>query len=146
GTRSARRLPAPLMPARFVGLEGGDGCGKSTQLELLTTRLRAANVDVVTTFEPGGTRTGAEIRRLLLPSDVQVERLAEALLIAAYRAQHVEEVVRPALDAGRWVVSDRYVPSSLVYQGVVRGLGVEEIDALNRAAVARAIPDLVVVI
>lgn len=132
--------------ARFIVVEGGDAGGKSTQIALLVERLRARGLDVVATFEPGATPAGAVIRELLLHGRAGVSPSAEALLMAADRAQHVFEVIRPALDAGRWVVSDRFVPSSLVYQGVVRGLGIDAIDAMNRLAVGAAVPDLVLVL
>jgi dTMP kinase len=134
------------MTGRFVVVEGGDGSGKSTQLTRLVHALRAHELDVVATFEPGGTQAGAAIRELVLHGEEPVSPIAEALLMAADRAQHVAEVVRPALDAGRWVVSDRFVPSSLVYQGVVRGVGVDVIDAVNQLAVETAPPDVVVVL
>ena len=134
------------MTARFVVVEGGDAGGMSTQIERLVTRLRALDVDVIQTFEPGATPAGAVMRELLLHSNERVSPTAEALLMAADRAQHVEQVIRPALDAGTWVVSDRFVPSSLVYQGVVRGLGVDAIDAMNQLAVRAATPELVVVL
>jgi dTMP kinase len=134
------------MIGRFVVVEGGDGSGKSTQLTRLVHALRANELDVVATFEPGGTQAGAAIRELVLHGEEPVTPVAEALLMAADRAQHVAEVVRPALDAGRWVVSDRFVPSSLVYQGVVRGVGVDVIDAVNQLAVEAAPPDVVVVL
>src|SRR5262245_10785340 len=97
---------------RFVVLEGGDGCGKSTQVARLAARLRTTH-EVVETFEPGATTTGRRIRALVLDSDEPIAPGAEALLMAADRSQHVAEVVRPALARGAWVVSDRYVPSSL---------------------------------
>jgi len=135
-----------MSSARFVVVEGGDAGGKSTQIALLVARLRAVDLDVVATFEPGATPAGAIVRELLLHSKESVSPAAEALLMAADRAQHVAEIVRPALDAGQWVVSDRFVPSSLVYQGVVRGLGVDAIDAMNRLAVSAATPDVVLVL
>jgi dTMP kinase len=101
----------------FVVLEGGDGCGKSTQAELLVARVRQAGRDVVRTREPGSTEAGAAIRTLVLGGG-DLDPRAEALLIAADRAEHVAEVIRPALARGAVVVSDRYVPSSLAYQGV----------------------------
>ena len=134
------------MTARFVVVEGGDAGGKSTQIALLVERLRARDLIVVATFEPGATPAGAVMRELLLHSQASVDPTAEALLMAADRAQHVAEVIRPALDAGQWVVSDRFVPSSLVYQGLVRGLGVSAVDAMNDLAVRAATPDLVVVL
>ena len=132
--------------SRFVVLEGGDAAGKSTQVERLAARLRSEGHDVVTTFEPGATALGARLRALLLDGDGPIDPVAEALLMAADRAQHVTEVLRPALARGAWVVSDRFVPSSLAYQGVGRGLGVAEIEQLNELATAGIQPDLVVVL
>src|ERR671910_43196 len=119
----------------FVVLEGGDASGKSTQARLLADRLRSAGRGVVETFEPGATEAGAAIRALLLDGDGPVDPTAEALLLAADRAQE-----------GADVVSDRFVPSSLAYQGVGRGLGVEKIEKLNRWATGGLEPDLVVVL
>lgn len=132
--------------ARFVVLEGGDATGKSTQIQHLGIRLRDAGHDVVETFEPGATRLGARLRTLLLDEDGPIDPIAEALLMAADRAEHVAEVVRPALQRGAWVLSDRFVPSSLAYQGVGRGLGVGEVGQLNELATAGLEPDLVVVL
>ena len=129
----------------FVVLEGGDGCGKSTQARILCSRLRDGGREVVRTREPGATEAGAGIRELVLGAGRLVPR-AEALLIAADRAQHVAEVVRPALARGAVVVSDRYVPSSLAYQGVARGLGVDEIARLSEWATDGLQPDLVLVL
>jgi dTMP kinase len=134
------------MTARFVVLEGGDATGKSTQVERLAARLRDTGVEVVATFEPGATPLGARLRALLLHDDGPVDPVAEALLMAADRAEHVAEVLRPALARGAWVVSDRFVPSSLAYQGVGRGLGVAEIEQLNALATAGIEPDLVIVL
>jgi len=134
------------MTARFVVLEGGDATGKSTQMRRLATRLRDAGHEVVETFEPGATPLGGQLRALLLDDAHPVDPVAEALLMAADRAEHVAEVVRPALQRGAWVVSDRFVPSSLAYQGVGRGLGVAEVEQLNELASAGLVPDLVVVL
>ncbi len=129
----------------FVVLEGGDGSGKSTQAALLVERLRAFGREVVATREPGATAAGATIRTLVLGGG-DLDARAEALLIAADRAQHVAEVVRPAMERGAVVVSDRHVPSSLAYQGVARGLGVEEIARLSEWATGGLTPDLVIVL
>lgn len=130
------------MTARFVVFEGGEGCGKSTQAERLATAL-----DAVLTREPGATAVGERIRDLVLgPGTGMLDARAEALLIAADRAQHVAEVVRPALAAGRHVVSDRYVGSSLAYQGVARGLGVDEVRRVSEWATGGLWPDLVVLL
>jgi dTMP kinase len=130
----------------FIVLEGGDASGKSTQARLLTERLRAVGRDVVDTFEPGATPAGAAIRALLLDGDAPIGPTAEALLLAADRSQEVADVIRPALERGADVVSDRFVPSSLAYQGVGRGLGVEHVEKLNRWATGGLEPDLVVVL
>jgi dTMP kinase len=124
----------------FVTFEGLDGSGKSTQAELLQARLEADGEHVVATREPGGTELGERIRELVLHGG-HVTPWAEALLYAASRAQHVEEVIRPALDRGASVICDRYVDSSVAYQGVARGLGLERVLDLNLTAVGGLMPD-----
>jgi dTMP kinase len=130
----------------FVVLEGGDASGKSTQARLLVERLRALGRDVVPTFEPGATEAGAAIRTVFLDGAAAIDPVTEALLLAADRAQEVADVVRPALTRGADVVSDRYIPSSLAYQGVGRGLGVDAVEKLNRWATGGLEPDLVIVL
>jgi dTMP kinase len=130
----------------FIVLEGGEGAGKSTQIERLAQRFRSAGREVVVTFEPGATSLGAEIRKLTHHFAGPLDARAEALLMAADRAQHVAEVVQPALDREAIVVSDRYVPSSLVYQGVARELGTDAIRAMNDWATVGLIPDCVIVL
>lgn len=126
----------------FVVFEGGESVGKSTQAAWLATR-RGADL----TFEPGGTGLGRELRRLLLgETGVRLDVLSEALLMAADRAQHVAESIRPALEAGRDVVCDRYVGSSLAYQGHGRGLDVDAVRALSEVATGGLWPDLVVLL
>jgi len=132
--------------ASFIVLEGGDASGKSTQARRLADRLRSRGRDVVETFEPGATPAGAAIRALLLDGDGPMDPMTEALLLAADRAQEVTEVIRPALARGADVVSDRFVPSSLAYQGVGRGLGLDEVETLNSWATGGLEPDLVVVL
>ena len=124
----------------FVTFEGLDGSGKTTQAELLRARLEADGEEVVATREPGGTELGERIRDLVLHGG-HVAPWAEALLYAAARAQHVDEVIRPALERGASVVCDRYVDSSVAYQGVARGLGLERVLDLNLAAVSGLMPD-----
>jgi len=130
---------------RFVVLEGGDASGKTTQVALLVKRLQAEGHDVVETFEPGATSLGRAIRAVLLDGD-EMEPLAETLLLAADRAQHVREVVIPSLQAGKVVVSDRFVPSSLAYQGVGRNVGVGTVERINVAARGGVEPHIVVVL
>jgi dTMP kinase len=133
------------MPGRFVAFEGGDGSGKSTQVRLLGAWLRAQGYDTVLTFEPGATRTGEQLREVLLGGADLVPR-AEALLFAADRAHHVETVVRPALEAGAIVVTDRYVDSSIAYQGAGRQMAASEIARLSRWATGGLVPNLTVVL
>lgn len=132
----------PLPPARpaYIAFEGAEGCGKSTQAARL-----AHDINAVLTRETGGTNIGARIREILHDTSVQnLESRAEALLTAADRAQHIAEIVKPALDAGRSVVSDRSVYSSLAYQGYGRQLDVEEVRHLSRWATGGIWPDVVV--
>ncbi len=125
----------------FVSFEGIDGSGKSTQARLLGTRLQEAGSEVVLTREPGGTPLGESVRDLLLHAG-DVAPWAEAALFAASRAQHVEELIRPALERGAVVVCDRYVDSSVAYQGGARGLGIDAVLDLNLAAVGGVMPDV----
>jgi dTMP kinase len=135
-----------MTAGRFIVLEGGDASGKSTQARRLAWRLGAEGRTVVETFEPGDTELGIAIREQLLDGPERIEPIAEALLLAADRAQQVAEVIRPALVRGDDVVSDRYVPSSLAYQGLGRGLGVEVVEQINQAATSGLEPDVVVVL
>ena len=128
---------------RFIAFEGGEGTGKSTQARLLSDALSARGIDCVTTREPGGTPGAEAIRALLLdPALPQWEPAAEALLFAAARSDHVAYLIEPTLAAGRWVVCDRFVDSSLAYQGGAGGLGTEAIRALHRVGSGGLLPDL----
>jgi dTMP kinase len=127
---------------RFISLEGGEGAGKSTQLHRLAAALRARGLEVVETREPGGSAGAEMIRRLLLegPGERWTPE-AEALLFAAARADHVERAVRPAVERGAWVLSDRFLDSSLAYQGGALGLGIEPVRALHRFGSKGYLPD-----
>jgi dTMP kinase len=131
---------------RFIAFEGADGAGKTTQARLLAAHLRASGADVVEVREPGGTPTGESVRAIVLEGSEPVSARAEALLFAAARAQLVEDVVEPALERGAIVIADRYVGSSLVYQGVVRGVGVEAVRTINDIGTGGLVPDATVLI
>ncbi len=142
-----RGQPVPSYAGTFVVLEGGEGAGKSTQLAGLAAWLRERGYDVVQTREPGATPVGAQVRALLLDAEtVGLAPRAEALLYAADRAQHVATIVVPALERGAVVLSDRYVDSSLAYQGAGRALPVEEVATLSRWATQGLRPDLTVLL
>ncbi len=126
----------------FVVLEGPDKSGKSTQARLLVEDLKAAGHDVVHTREPGGTSFAEEVRTILLDPKHDVKPLAELLLYEAARAQHTEELLRPALAEGKIVICERYTLSTVVYQGYGRGLDLKIVDAANRLATGGLSPDL----
>jgi dTMP kinase len=128
--------------ARFISLEGGEGVGKSTQAQALAEALRERGIDVVLTREPGGSDGAEAIRDLLLSgTEERFGPEAEALLFAAARADHVRKTIRPALKAGRWVLSDRFIDSSLAYQGGAGQLGLDAVRAANALAVGDTLPD-----
>jgi dTMP kinase len=127
---------------RFISLEGGEGAGKSTQLKALAKALRGRGLEVVETREPGGSPGAEAIRRLLLEGgDDRWTPQAEALLFAAARADHVAKTIRPALDRGAWVLSDRFLDSSLAYQGAAAGVGIEAVRALHEIGSHGFLPD-----
>jgi dTMP kinase len=131
----------------FVALEGGEGAGKSTQVDLLQRWLTGLGREVVVTREPGGTPLGLRLRELLLdPSTGALAARTEALLYAADRAEHVHDVIRPALQAGAVVLTDRYIDSSIAYQGAGRSLDPADIAKLSRWATEDLLPDLTVVL
>jgi dTMP kinase len=135
------------MDGLFVVLEGGDGAGKSTQCRLLADALRARGREVVVTREPGGTPLGEAVREILLGAGSEGMSLrTEALLFAAARAEHAATLIRPAIQRGAVVISDRYLDSSVAYQGVARALGAEQIAELSLWATEGLLPDLTVVL
>jgi dTMP kinase len=134
------------MSGLFITFEGIDGCGKSTQRDLLAEELKRRGLDVLVTREPGGTAIGEDIRKILVSdASVHIAPTTELLLYVAARAQHVAELIRPALEAGRIVVSDRYTDSTVAFQGYGRGLDLEMIATLNKFATGDLRPDITLV-
>ncbi|HEU0284982.1 MAG TPA: dTMP kinase [Sphingomicrobium sp.] len=132
---------------RFISLEGGEGAGKSTQVKALAKALRGRGIDVVESREPGGSEGAEKIRELLLTGDEdRWSAPSEALLFAAARTDHVDKVIRPALLAGKWVLSDRFVDSSLAYQGGAGELGIEAVRAINAFGIGEWFPDRTLVL
>jgi dTMP kinase len=131
---------------RFISLEGGEGVGKSTQLRALAEALKHRGIEVLVTREPGGREGAEKIRDLLLARSMEWGAWAEALLFAAARADHLEKTILPALEAGRWVLSDRFIDSSLAYQGGAGGLGVEAVRSINAFAIGEHFPDRTLVL
>jgi dTMP kinase len=134
------------MRGLFITFEGIDGCGKSTQRELLAEQLKQRGLEVVVTREPGGTEIGEGIRRLLISdASVHIAPTTELLLYVAARAQHVAELIKPSVEAGRIVISDRYTDSTVAFQGYGRGLDLEMVAKLNTFATNGLVPDLTIV-
>jgi dTMP kinase len=132
---------------RFISLEGGEGVGKSTQAMALAAVLRERGIDVLLTREPGGSDGSEAIRQLLLSgADDRFGPEAEALLFAAARADHIRKTIMPALSDGRWVLCDRFLDSSLAYQGGAGGLGIETVRSINAMAVGDTFPDRTLVL
>ncbi len=146
GPDGAAPPPRAALRGRFVVFEGPEGAGKSTQLQLLGERLQARGRRPLFTREPGGTPAGEAIRGVVLDPGLSVEPLAEFLLYAAARAQHVAEVIGPALAAGRDVVCDRFTAASVAYQGYGRGLELQLIESINRRVTNGLEPDLTVLL
>jgi len=132
---------------RFISLEGGEGVGKSTQVKALAEALRVHGLDIVVTREPGGSEGAERIRELLLSgNEDRWGPQAEALLFAAARADHIAKTIRPALDKGQWVLADRFIDSSLAYQGGAGGLGIEAVRAINAFGIGDDFPDRTLVL
>src|SRR5690625_2326415 len=137
----ARSVSGLRLGAVFITFEGGDGAGKTTQVRMIVQWLKAQGKQVIQTFEPGGTNLGKQLREMILFGE-DISPRTEALLYAADRSHHVHTVVRPALEAGTIVVSDRYLDSSVAYQGQGRQLGVERVEDLNLWAADGLWPDV----
>lgn len=132
---------------RFITLEGGEGVGKSTQLKALQSALAERGIECVVTREPGGSEGAEKIRELLLTGDEERwSPRAEALLFAAARTDHVDKIIRPAILAGKWVLSDRFIDSSLAYQGGAGGLGIDAVRAVNAFGIEGWFPDRTLVL
>jgi dTMP kinase len=132
---------------KFISLEGGEGVGKSTQVKALAQALRERGIDLLVTREPGGSEGAEKIRELLLTgAEDRWSAEAEALLFAAARTDHVDKVIRPALLAGKWVLSDRFIDSSLAYQGGAGELGIEAVRAINAFGIGEWFPDRTLVL
>jgi dTMP kinase len=130
------------MRGRFISLEGGEGVGKSTQLRALAAALRERGLEVVETREPGGSGGAEAVRSLLLGGDEdRWSARAEALLFAAARTDHLEKTILPAVERGAWVLCDRFLDSSLAYQGGAGGLGIEAVRQINRFGIGASLPD-----
>ena len=135
--------PSVKNPGRFITLEGGEGAGKSTQIQVIKDYLLSRGNDVVVTREPGGTPEGQEIRNLLVSGDKDKwSPLSETLLILADRAAHLERLIRPALAEGKYVVCDRFFDSTKAYQGVAGGLGLDVINNLQQPVLGTTLPDV----
>src|SRR5262245_7160368 len=135
------------MPGRFITFEGGEGSGKSTQAALLARRLKASGIDVVLTREPGGSPGAEAIRHVLLSGAAKpLGPHAEAILFAAARGDLVRERIRPALDIGQWVISDRFADSTRVYQGALGNVDAQLISGLERVTVGETRPDLTLIL
>lgn len=129
----------------FITFEGPEGAGKTTVIQKITERLEQENIDVLPTREPGGIEIAEKIRAIILnPAHTAMDERTEALLYAAARSQHYFEKVRPALDAGKLVICDRFIDSSLAYQGYARGIGVDEVLAINEFAIGKKLPDVTI--
>ncbi len=135
------------MKGLFITIEGAEGSGKSTQIERLRRYLEGKNFEVVLTREPGGTIISEAIRDILLNKDyMEMSDTTEALLYAASRAQHVEQFIKPSLSEGKVVICDRFVDSSVIYQGCARGLGMDNIETINSYATGGLKPDLTILL
>lgn len=131
----------------FLTVEGPDGAGKTTQIELLRDYLSDKGYDIIVCREPGGTKISEAIRQVILNKDfTEMSHMTELLLYTAARAQLMEEVIRPALKEGKVVICDRFVESSAVYQGIARGMGIELVYEINQYAIGDTLPDLTIMI
>ncbi|MCF8020385.1 MAG: dTMP kinase [Vallitaleaceae bacterium] len=136
-----------IMKGIFITIEGGDGSGKSTQIDLLMSYFDEHGFKVLLTREPGGTAISEKIREVILDSNnIEMDNMTEVLLYAAARAQHVAEFIKPNIEQGKVVICDRFVDSSVVYQGYARGVGIDAVEDINSYATLGLIPDLTILL
>lgn len=134
------------MAGKFISLEGGEGTGKTTQIERLKKHLTSAGFDVLITREPGGTPVAEAVREIILRGDPEsMDAKSEAMLLFAARRNHMEQVIKPSLEAGKWVISDRFADSTMAYQGFAGGVGENDINALYKWALGDFAPDLTLI-
>lgn len=135
------------MKKRFITFEGGDGTGKTTIINKLASELESLGYEILKSREPGGSKISEQIRNVILNVDnTEMDYMTEALLYAASRRQHLVEIIKPAINSGKIVICDRYVDSSLAYQGYARGLGISEVYEINNYAIGGYFPDLTIYI
>jgi len=135
------------MKGIFITIEGGDGSGKSTQIDMLMSYFNEHGFDVLLTREPGGTPISEKIREVILDSNnMEMANMTEVLLYAAARAQHVAEFIKPNIEQGKVVICDRFVDSSVVYQGYARGVGIDAVETINSYATLGLLPDLTILL
>ena len=135
------------MKKRFITFEGGDGTGKTTIINKLASELESLGYEILKSREPGGSKISEQIRNVILSVDnTEMDYMTEALLYAASRRQHLVEIIKPAINSGKIVICDRYVDSSLAYQGYARGLGISEVYEINNYAIGGFFPDLTIYI
>jgi len=131
---------------KFISIEGQDGAGKTTNLDFICKCLKSNNIDYIVTREPGGTELGESIRQIILESNTDITPVSELLLMFAARAQHVEQVIKPALNAGKWVISDRFTDATYAYQGGGHALDVKLIEQAESLAISSFLPDMTILL
>lgn len=131
---------------KFISIEGQDGAGKTTNLDFICKCLKSNNIDYIVTREPGGTELGESIRQIILESNTDITPVSELLLMFAARAQHVEQVIKPALNAGKWVISDRFTDATYAYQGGGHALDVKLIEQAENLAISSFLPDMTILL
>lgn len=130
------------MAGIFISFEGIDGCGKTTQVQMLSSYLKRLNKDIIVIHEPGGTEIGEKIRKLIIDVNNNMSTMTEALLYAASRAELIEKVIKPSLNNQKIIICDRFIDSSIAYQGIARNIGIEKILSINNYVIDNIMPDI----